>query len=98
MDRQILYPLYRDNLFAKAKRLADYEKLKHHYQLVNEMIDKLSEKIDYQQIPRNPRQDILQRCDKNNVRILLRQKQRLEEKMLYLEGIIREDIDESIPK
>ena len=95
-NHNIQYPLYRDNLFAKAKRLADYEKLKHHFNLINEMINKTNGQIERHQTPRNPRQDILQACDKNNIRILLRQKQRLEGKLKDLEQSIREDIDSSI--
>lgn len=97
-DGNIQYPLYRDNLFAKVKRIADYEKAKDLHRSITEMIETTQGKVERHQRPNNPRQDILQRCDKNNLRILLRQKQRLEDKMVSLERMIREDIDTSFPK
>ena len=92
-----MYPLYRDNLFAKAKRIADYEKMKSLYNSVIEMIEKTEPKVKSAGAPRNPRQDILQRQDKNNLRVLYRQKQRLEERLRSLEWTIRADIDASVP-
>jgi hypothetical protein len=97
MDGEIMYPLYRDNLFAKAKRIADYEKMKSLYNSVIEMIEKTEPKVKSAGAPRNPRQDILQRQDKNNLRVLYRQKQRLEERLRSLEWTIRADIDASVP-
>jgi hypothetical protein len=97
MDGQIMYPLYRDNLFAKAKRLADYEKMKSLHRSITEMIEKTEPMVKSERPPRNPRQDIMQRQDKNNLRVLLRQKQRLEERMKDLEWAIRADIDATIP-
>ena len=93
-----MYPLYRDNLFAKAKRLADYEKMKSLHQSVMEMVEKTEPKVKSAGAPRNPRQDIMQRQDKHNLMVLQRQKQRLEERMKDLEWTIRADIDASIPK
>lgn len=98
MDGEIMYPLYRDNLFAKAKRIADYEKMKSLHRSITEMIEKTEPLVKSARPPRNPRQDIMQRQDKNNLRVLLRQKQRLEERMKELERMIREDIDTSVPK
>lgn len=93
-----MYPLYRDNLFAKAKRLADYEKMKSLHRSITEMIEKTEPLVKSARPPRNPRQDIMQRQDKNNLRVLQRQKQRLEERMKDLEWAIRTDIDASFPK
>lgn len=98
MNNDIQYPLYRDSLFAKAKRLADYEKIKSLHRSVTDMIEKTESLVKSARPPRNPRQDIMQRQDKNNLRVLLRQKQRLEERMKELERMIREDIDTSVPK
>lgn len=97
MNGEIMYPLYRDNLFAKAKRLADYEKMKSLHRSVTGMIEKTEPLVKSARPPRNPRQDIMQRQDKNNLRVLQRQKQRLEERMKNLEWAIRSDIDASFP-
>lgn len=93
-----MYPLYRDNLFANVKKISDYEKMKALHRSITEMIEKTEPKVNSAGAPRNPRQDIMQRQDKNNLRVLLRQKQRLEERMQELERAIQEDIDSSIPK
>ena len=98
MNGEIMYPLYRDHLFAKAKRLADYEKMKSLYRSVTEMIEHTEPKVNSARTPRNPRQDIMQRQDKNNLRVLLRQKQRLEERMQELEWMIREDMESLVQK
>lgn len=97
MNNNIQYPLYRDNLFSKFKKLEDYEKMKNLHQAIIEMIEKTEPKIKSAGAPRNPRQDIMQRQDKNNLRVLHRQKQRLEERMKDLEWAIRADIDATIP-
>lgn len=91
----IQYPLYRDELFSKAKRMADYEKLKVLYQSVCWMLNEVEEKIDVHGAPRNPRQDILQKQDRNNFRVLQQRKLRLEQKMKVYENLIQEDIDRS---
>lgn len=93
-----MYPLYRDHIFATAKRIADYEKMKELHRSITEMIEKIEPKIKSAMPPRNPRQDIMQRQDKNNIRVLQRQKQRLEERLKDLERMIKEDIDSSIQK
>lgn len=98
MNGEIMYPLYRDNLFSKLKRMEDYTTLKTLHQSVIEMIGKTEPKVRSARLPRNPRQDIMQRQDKNNLRVLQRQKQRLEDRMRDLEKMIREDIDSTIPK
>lgn len=98
MNGEIMYPLYRDNLFSKLKRMEDYTMLKNLHQSVTEMIEKTEPKVRSARLPRNPRQDIMQRQDKNNLRVLQRQKQRLEDRMKDLEKLIREDIDSTIPK
>ena len=98
MNGEIMYPLYTDNLFAKAKRIDDYKKTKELHRSITDMIEKTEPKVKSAGAPRNPRQDTMQRQDKNNLRVLLRQKQRLEERMKELERMIREDIDTSVPK
>ena len=90
----ILYPLYRDELFSKAKKFSDYEKLKVLHRSVCFMLEKLEEKVEVHGKPRNPRQDIMQRMDQNNLRGLQQRKKRLEEKMIVLEQSIKEDIDQ----
>lgn len=97
MNNDIKYPLYRDSLFAKAKRIADYEKMKSLHRSVTEMIEKTEPLVKSARPPRNPRQDIMQRQDKNNFRVLQRQKQRLEERMKDLEWTIKADMDASFP-
>ena len=92
----IKYPLYKDPLFAKAKRVDDYKKLKHLHRSICDMIDNLDEKIAVHGNPRNPRQDILQRQDTNNFRILQRQKLHLEEKMKILEESIKNDMENDL--
>lgn len=94
----IQYPLYRDNLFSKLKRVEDYRRMKELHRSITEMIEKTEPLVKSARPPRNPRQDIMQRQDKNNLRVLLRQKQRLEDRMKDLERMIREDIDTSVPK
>jgi len=89
----ILYPLYRDPLFAKAKHMDDYAKLKELYQMVCSQINRLDEKIETHGKPMGPRQDILQKTDKNTHRILLRRKERLEKQMADLAESIKKDID-----
>jgi hypothetical protein len=95
MDGEIMHPLYRSKLFFNLKRLADYEKMKILHQSIMDMIEKTEPKVKSARPPRNPRQDIIQRQDKNNLRVLQRQKQRLEERMNNLERMIQEDIDAS---
>lgn len=94
----IQYPLYRDELFSKAKRLSDYEKTKTLYQSVCWMIEHVENSIKNQQPPRNPRQDILQRCDKNNIHVLYRRKDRLEQNLKLLEEGIKKDMQEDVDK
>jgi hypothetical protein len=91
----IKYPLYRDDIFSKAKRMEDYSKYKGLYQSICSKINTTNEKIESSGLPRNPRQDISQQCDKNNIRILQRQKLHLEEKMKILEEAIKKDIEDS---
>ena len=97
MNNDIQYPLYRDNLFSKLKRMEDYRRMKSLHRSITEMIEKTEPLVKSARPPRNPRQDIMQRQDKNNLRVLLRQKQRLEERMKDLEWTIRSDIDASFP-
>lgn len=91
-----MYPLYTDDLFAKAKRIDDYKKMKELHRSITDMIEKTEPKIGSFCPPKNPRQDIKQRQDKNNLRVLQRQKQRLEERMIDLEKMIRKDINNSV--
>ena len=89
----IQYPLYKDPLFSKAKKIADYEKLKSLHLSVCEMIENIGEKVEVHSRPRNPRQDMMQRSNKNNIRVLHQRKIRIEERMVVLEESIRKDIE-----
>jgi hypothetical protein len=91
----IKYPLYRDDIFSKAKRMEDYTKCKGLYQSVCSRIHIINEKIESSGLPKNPRQDISQQCDKHDIRILQCQKLRLEERMKILEEAIKKDIEDS---
>jgi hypothetical protein len=92
----ILYPLHRDELFSKAKRFADYEKLKVLHRSVCWQIEHLEEETEIRnQLPMNKRQQILHNYDMNNLRTLGRRKQRLEERMKEYETLIQQDIDQS---
>lgn len=95
MDNTIQYPLYRDELFSKAKRVSDYEKLKTLHRSVCWMINHIEEDMQRWGAPRNPRQDILQNIDRRNHQRLLRQKERIEERMKNMEKVIQLDIDRS---
>jgi len=91
----ILYPLYRDPIFSQAKELDDYRKLKELYQMVCSQIERLDEKIETHGKPMGPRQDILQKTDKNTHRILLRRQERLAKQMALLEKSIKIHIAKS---
>lgn len=95
MDNTIQYPLYRDELFSKAKRVADYEKLKTLHRSVSWMIGHIGEEMEKWGTPRNRRQQLLQEADIRNLRRLKRQKERIEERMSAMEKVIRLDIDRS---
>lgn len=86
--------IYKEDLFIKAKRVADYDKLKMLHLSIISMIEKIEEDIRIQIKPRNPREDVKQTCNKNTLRILYRQRSNSEQKMALLEGIIRKDIEE----
>jgi len=94
MDNDIKYPLYRDDLFAKAKRVDDYRKLKILHGAICSMMDELKVKVETSGRPRNPRQDILQQKDKTNLRGYENRRIHLEEKMLILENKIKQDMKE----
>jgi hypothetical protein len=92
----IKYPLYNDPLFAKAKRVDDYEKIKNLHRSVCKIIERLDDKISVHGNPKNPRQDVLQFQDTNNFRLLQRQKLHLEEKMKVLEESIKKDMENEL--
>jgi hypothetical protein len=95
MDNIIQYPLYRDELFSKAKRFSDYEKLKVLHRSICRMIDHVKESLELYEdaVMLNKRQQSMRNWDQNNYNRLLRQKTRLEEKMKSYEELIRKDIE-----
>ena len=86
-------PFQRGEVLTKLNRISSLEKFKVLHRSVCWMIENITEKVGFQNPPRNPRQDILQRCDKNNLRVLQQRKIRLEEKMELLEESIKKDIE-----
>lgn len=90
----IQYPLYRDDLFSKAKRLSDYEKLKVLHRAICWQLEHAPD-VDKLMPPRNPRQTIFQNHHRKNKLVWQRQKVRLEEKMKLMEEQIQKDMTES---
>lgn len=86
--------IYKEDLFVKAKRVADYDKLKRLHLSILSMIEKIEEEIRIQTRPRNPREDVQQTCNKNSLRVLYRQRSNSEQKMALLEETIKKDMEE----
>ena len=95
MNGDIKYPLYKDDLFVKAKRLDDYGKLRTQYKALSQLIEGLQGSLVHRNKPNSPREDLIQYHDDNTLRILLRQKSRLEEKISEVEKLIKQDIEQS---
>lgn len=85
---------YHDELFIKARRIADYKKLKDLYMSICYQIENNNLEIDSFKSPKGPRQNMLQYHKKNSQRGLLAQKSRLEIKMKLLESSIKDDMRE----
>lgn len=96
MNNSIKYPLYNDPLFAKAKRVDDYEKLKSSYELLCHLIESKERTAMDFNIPKNPREDAIQVHEKKTFQIWKRQKSHLEEKMKILEESIKKDMENEL--
>lgn len=83
---------YRDELFMKAKKIADYKKMNDLYKSICVKIESNNLDISAFVPPRGPRQNISQQHIKNSQRGLLAQKIRLEIKMKELENSIKTDM------
>ena len=82
-------------LFSKAKKIADYEKLRTLHYSICKRIGHIDENMLEWKLPTNPRQDMLQKFERQNLPRLKRQKERIEKQMVMLEELIKEDIEQS---
>lgn len=85
---------WRDTI-RKIIKVEEYNKIKKIYLSILSQIEQLEEDTEHFVPPRNPREDASQVHDKIKLRMLGKQKDRLEKKMSELEQSIRKDIEDS---
>lgn len=83
------YDISKDNVFIQAKNIANYEKLKNLRDFVCNQIENFNENVNFKLISKNPREHIQRQLNKNNLRVLIIQKDRLNDKIEKLEEIIK---------
>lgn len=81
--------------FTRIERVEDYQKLKVHLASVCGRITELTDGIENFKQPHNPREDATQYHDKVTHRMLLKQKERLEERLNEMAKQIEADLVEA---
>lgn len=81
------------DVFNRTRRLNDYYKTKESYTNICRLIETKSQ-IAHKS-PRNPRESMLINHTKKSLQIWIRQKDRLKEKLLEYESLIKKDIEQS---
>ena len=81
--------------FSRIERVDDYNKLKKHLNSVKFQIETLTDDIDGFLSPRNDREKTIQCHERGKLQMLIKQQERLKEKLAAMAKQIESDIKES---
>jgi hypothetical protein len=94
-DKVEIFPFKRGEFLEAINKIYSLEKFKRNYKAICSLIESLEEHVSDFKMPKTPTEDMVQWHNKRQLKVLKRQKERLETRIILLEEEIKKDIERS---